>query len=289
MAKIGDKIEFQTNYNTEATFDFENKLKLKYEGKEDEILKLIEAGDVNLPLNSTLISGSQSLFGIKTKLKFGRATVTAVFSQQKSETKNITVQGGAQTNRFQLKADEYEENRHFFLAHFFRENYEEALSELPIIKSNIEINKIEVWRTTIGPATENNRNIIAFADLGETDRFNNPSIAPVAGAYFPSNDANTLMIELDTTQLRDINTVSDYLETHPYGFTPGRDFEKIENATKLDPSQYSVNSRLGFISLNTTLNPDQVLAIAIQYKVIGQDRVYQIGEFSDEGISSLMR
>jgi cell surface protein SprA len=286
MAKIGDKIEFQTNYNTEATFDFENKLKLKYEGKEDEILKLIEAGDVNLPLNSTLISGSQSLFGIKTKLKFGRATVTAVFSQQKSETKNITVQGGAQTNRFQLKADEYEENRHFFLAHFFRENYEEALSELPIIKSNIEINKIEVWRTTIGPATENNRNIIAFADLGETDRFNNPSIAPVAGAYFPSNDANTLMIELDTTQLRDINTVSDYLETHPYGFTPGRDFEKIENATKLDPSQYSVNSRLGFISLNTTLNPDQVLAIAIQYKVIGQDRVYQIGEFSDEGISS---
>ncbi|MCD4665630.1 MAG: cell surface protein SprA, partial [Bacteroidales bacterium] len=111
IAKIGDKIEFRTNYNTEATFDFENKLNLRYEGDEDEIIQLIEAGDVNLPLNSTLITGSQSLFGIKSKLRFGKTTVTAIYSEQESETSTITVQGGAQTNDFLLKADEYEENR----------------------------------------------------------------------------------------------------------------------------------------------------------------------------------
>ena len=115
VAKIGDKIEFKTNYNTEATFEFENKLNLRYEGEEDEILQLLEAGDVSLPLNSTLITGSQSLFGIKSKMKFGRTTVTALYSEQESETSNITVQGGAQTNEFLIKVDEYEENKHFFL------------------------------------------------------------------------------------------------------------------------------------------------------------------------------
>lgn len=286
MAKIGDKIEFNTNYNTESTFDFENKLKLKYEGKEDEILKLIEAGDVTLPLNSTLINGSQSLFGIKTKMKFGRATVTAVFSRQKSESKNISVQGGAQTSRFQLKADDYEPDKHFFLDHYFRENYNEALSELPIVKSNVEITKIEVWRTTIGPARENNRNIVAFADLGETRRFNNNGIRPTAGARYPDNESNNLFNEININQVRNINTVSDYLESHALRFVSGKDYEKVENATRLDPSQYSYNSRLGFISLNTTLNSDQVLAVAYQYKIVGREEVYQVGEFSDEGISA---
>ena len=286
MAKIGDKIQFNTNYNTEATFDFENKLKLKYEGKEDEILKLIEAGDVNLPLNSTLINGSQSLFGIKTRMKFGNTTVTAVFSRQKSESKNISVEGGAQTSRFELKVDEYESDKHFFLDHYFRENYNEALSELPIIKSNIEITKIEVWRTTIGPAKENNRNIVAFSDLGETRRFNNKGIQPSAGATYPSNESNDLFNQLNIDRLRSINTVSDYLESHSLRFLSGKGYEKVENATKLDPSQYSVNSKLGFISLNTTLNADQVLAVAYEFKVVGREEVYQVGEFSDEGISS---
>ncbi|MDZ7777276.1 MAG: cell surface protein SprA [Bacteroidales bacterium] len=286
MAKIGDKIEFNTNYNTESTFDFENKLKLKYEGKEDEILKLIEAGDVTLPLNSTLINGSQSLFGIKTRMKFGRATVTAVFSKQESEAKNISVEGGAQTSRFEMKADEYESGKHFFLDHYFRENYNEALSELPIIKSNIEITKIEVWRTTIGPAKENNRNIVAFADLGETRRFNNRGIQRTAGAAFPSNESNNLFDEININNVRNINNVSDYLETHSLHFVAGRGYEKVENATLLDPSQYTVNSKLGFISLNTTLNSGQALAVAYEYQVVGQEKVYQVGEFSDEGIST---
>ena len=286
MAKIGDKIQFNTNYNTEATFNFENELKLKYEGKEDEILKLIEAGDVSLPLNSTLIDGSQSLFGIKTKMKFGRATVTTVFSEKKSEQKNITVQGGAQTREFQLKADDYEKDKHFFLGHYFRNHFNEALEELPIVKSNVEITKIEVWRTTVGPARENNRNIVALSDLGEAKRFNNKNVEPVAGATYPANDANNLLMEADTNKMRDINTVSNYLESHSMGFSSGKDYEKVQNATKLDPSQYKVNDKLGFISLNTTLNSDQVLAVAFQYKVIGEDKVYQVGEFSDEGISS---
>ncbi len=302
MANIGDKIQFKTNYNTESTFDFENKLALKYEGKEDEIVKLIEAGDVTLPLPTTLITGSQSLFGIKTKLQFGRTTITSVFSQQKSQTSSITVQGGAQTNEFNLTAVDYEENRHFFLGQYFREDvidsqgkqsnrYNEALKNLPIITSNINITRMEVWVTNIGPAVTDNRNIIALSDLGEFQP-NNKVINPSAGGQYPSNYSNQLMNRLDTTQLRDINTVSNYLKYDPLNigrsgyFIAGEDFEKIESARKLRASEYTFNSKLGFISLNTTLNTDQTLAVAYQYTVIGDDKVYQVGEFTDQGIDA---
>ena len=285
MAKIGDKIEFNTNYNTEATFDFENTLKLKYEGKEDEIIKLIEAGNVTLPLNSTLITGSQSLFGIKTQLQFGRTTITSVFSQQKSQVQNITVQGGAQTEKFEFKSLDYEENKHFFISQYFRDHYDEALQKLPIVSSNLNITKIEVWVTNIGAAVTENRNVVAYMDLGEYQPFNQ-TIIPIAGNIFPSNHSNNLLPSLDSTKVRNINTVTEYLTGPEKGYISGQDFEKVENARKLNTTEYSFNSKLGFISLNTSLNSDQVLSVAYQYTIIGQDSVYQVGEFSDQGITT---
>ena len=41
--KIGDKVNMNLNYNTDATFDFDaQNMKLKYDGKEDEIIKLVD-------------------------------------------------------------------------------------------------------------------------------------------------------------------------------------------------------------------------------------------------------
>ena len=121
------------NYSTETSFDFENKFKLGYEGKEDEILKLLEFGDVTLPLNSTLIQGSQTLFGVKTQMQFGKTTVTTVVSQQEGDKTTITVENGAEMTEFEFKADDYEDNRHFFLAQYFYDTYGEAMSTLPLI------------------------------------------------------------------------------------------------------------------------------------------------------------
>jgi cell surface protein SprA len=284
LAKIGDKIEFKVNYNTETTFDFENKLKLKYEGDEDEIVKLIEAGDVTLPLSSTLIQGSQSLFGIKTKLQFGKLTVTSVFSQQKSENSSLTVQGGAQKNDFELRIDQYEENKHFFLAEYFRNNYEGALAELPIVNSNVNITKVEVWVTNIGAPTTDNRNILAMQDLGEFTPYSDV-FSPKPGGEIPDDQSNDLRQVMDTNVIRDISNITNYLQGQ-LGLVSGLDYEKVELARKLKPSEYSVNSKLGFISLNTRLNPDQVLAVSYQYTIIGQDKIYQVGEFSDQGIAA---
>jgi len=286
-AKVGDKIDFGINYNTEASFEFDNKMKLAYQGDEDEILQLVEAGDINFPLNGTLITGSQTLFGIKTKWKFGKTTVTTVFSQQKSETKNITVSGGALTQEFYIKADEYEENKHFFISDYFRDHYNEAMATLPAVNSPVNISKIEVWVTTVGAPIEQNRNIVAFMDLGEASPYRTDIIYPsVSAGSAPSNKNNSLYYDLDRNQVRNINSVSNYLSGPPWNMVSGRDFEKVENARKLNQNEYSFNSKLGFISINSRLNPDQVLAVAFQYTIVGSDSVYKVGEFSDEGINA---
>lgn len=280
QAKIGEKIEFQTNYNTEASFDFENKMKLEYRGDEDEILQLIEAGDVTLPLPGTLISGNQGLFGFKTQLRFGHTTVTSVFSQQRTESRSIEVQGGAQTTEYEFKADEYEENRHYFIAQYFRDNYDEALSSLPVVSSNVIINKMEVWITNIGAATEDNRNIVAFADLGESNP-HNQALNPGTDTN-PSNSSNNLYAEMQDSPIRDISQVNYYLGIRPEGFDAGSDYENIENARRLRDNEYTYNAQLGFISLNQSVSPDHVLAVAFEYTIIGDDQVYQVGEFSTD-------
>jgi len=278
QARIGEKIEIETNFNTEATFDFENRMKLEYRGTEDEILQLIEAGNVSLPLPGTLITGNLGLFGFKTQLKFGNTTVTSVFSQQKTESKTIEVQGGAQTTQFEFRADDYEENRHFFLAQYFRDNYDESLSTLPVIGSNVIIDKIEVWITNIGPATQNNRNIVGFADLGES----RPHRQDIGGGGMrpPHNRANQLLDRISVSGIRDISQVNSYLISQ--GFVAGIDYENIENARLLNTNEFTFNPRLGFISLNQAVNPDQVLAVAFRYTIIGDTTVYQVGEFSNQ-------
>lgn len=294
IAKIGDKINFNINKNTKATFSYQDKLALKYQGKEDEIIQLLEAGNVSFPLNSTLITGTQQLFGVKSKLKFGKTTVSSIISYQESESQNITVQGGAQTNEFELSCLDYEENRHFFLSQYFRDQYETALSTLPTVTSSINITKIEVWMTNTNTSTQNTRNILALNDLGEAkdNYIYNQEIHPTNSKVFPRNTANNLLTRMDTTQIRSISSVTNYMSNDPMrigrsGYmVSGRDFEKVENARRLSNTEFSLNSKLGFISLNVSLNANQTLAVAYQYTIVGSDEVYQVGEFSDQGINT---
>ena len=165
--KIGDKMELGINYNTDAMFEFENRTKLQYSGTEDEILKKVEAGDVTLPLAGTLITGSYSLFGLKTEMQFGKLTVTSVLSQQKGETSVINTSGGAQQTEFEIYADDYEANRHFFLSQYFRDIYDGSLRNLPTISSGVNIERIEIWITNKTSSYEQARNIVAFTDLAE--------------------------------------------------------------------------------------------------------------------------
>ncbi|MDR2556829.1 MAG: cell surface protein SprA, partial [Bacteroidales bacterium] len=279
--KIGDKISFDLSHNTDALFKFDNKLKLQYEGKEDEIIKNAQAGNINFQLPTTLILGVQDLFGLSLKMQFGNTYLTTVFSQQRSESKNIRVEGGAESTEFDFKADEYEENRHYFINHYFRDNYHNTLSQLPLINTQIRIVKIEVWVTNIGSPVQNNRNIVAFTDLGELNPYDSRIKNPWAKQ--PDDEANDLFLNLNRGMMRNISSVNQYIAS-TLGYTSGEQFEKVESARRLNTNEYTFNPQLGFISLNQPLNNDQVLAVAYQYQIIGDSTTYQVGEFSDQGI-----
>lgn len=280
-AKIGDIISFDIKWNTQATFDFENQIKLRYEGKEDDIIQLIEAGDISFPLNTHLIKGSQQLFGFHTTLKFGKLTVDAVLSQKETSTENLQVKGGASSHEFEIRADEYEDNRHFFVAQYFYDNYNRAMSTLPVVNSNIRILRMEVWRTNVGAAVTNNRNLLALTDIGE----NHPSNSRIAGGLspLPRNNSNNLLGVINTQAIRNVSNVTNYMRG--LGLESGTDYEKIESARLLNSSEYTYNSQLGFISLNQPLSNDQVLAVAFQYQVIGDTTIYQVGELTTDGIN----
>ena len=279
--KVGDKVNMNLNYNTDATFDFDaQNLKLKYEGKEDEIIKLVEAGNVSFPTNNSLVKGASSLFGLRTDMQFGKLKLQTVLSQKKSSSKSVSSKGGTQTTAFEMDVADYEENRHFFLSQYFREHYDEAMSKLPNLATGIEINRVEVWVTNKSGTTTNGRNIIAFADLGEEKILGN-HFWDTAGQTIPSNAANSEYNSLTTTYAgaRDIDDASTVLMAIP-GFENGLDYEKLASARLLNSSEYTVNKSLGYISLKTGLQTDQVLAVAYEYTLGGVS--YQVGEFASD-------
>ncbi len=281
--QIGDKMKLGINFDTDATFEFENNAKLSYEGKEDEIIQKIEAGNVTMPLSGSLITGSHSLFGIKTELKFGNLLVTNVFSQQKGQSKTVEVQGGATTTPFEITADDYDANRHYFISQYFRDHYNEALKNLPVISSNINIRRIEVWVTNRSGKFDNSRNIIAFTDLGENgNHIYSPDNFSPSGQLIPDNNTNDLYQKMTNQPgLRDISNAGTILSSF-INFESGDDYEKVQNARLLQPSEYTFNPTLGYISLNSALNNDEVLAVAFEYENTADGKTYRVGEFSNE-------
>ncbi len=287
QGSIGDKLKVNINYDTEATFDFENQVKLDYAGKEDDIIKKIELGNVSLPLNSSLIQGSQSLFGIKTVMQFGRLTATTILTQQRGKTTETEISGGTQTTKFDIQSDNYDMNRHYFLAQYFRDNYDAWLANLPVIGSPVIINRVEVWVTNRTGSFDGSRDVIGFADLGETSKRSN-TFWTVSGNPIPDNDANNLYAYLDgatpintnKSNLRASYQIQNELtKDQPVtGLQPISQYQAISYARLLNPTEYSVNLRMGYISLNQALNNDDVLCVAYEYSVNGVN--YQVGDLT---------
>nr|WP_192823807.1 cell surface protein SprA [Rufibacter sp. LB8] len=275
--RIGEKMRITANWDTKANFDFENNLKLEYTGYPEEIIRKIEAGNVSLPLNNSLISGGQNLFGLKTQLQLGRLSVTAIAANQRGSIDAVDIQNGAQNRRFEIRADEYDANRHFFLSQFFRDRYDQSLRNLPLVNSGIVIRRLEVYITNDNRTTQNLRNIVALMDLGEPNPYRNQfsnGLPPNAAA---GNGQNRLYGSLTANNVRGNNQVDNFLES--LGLRKTVDFERVR-ARRLDQREYKFNPQLGYISLNSTLLPEQVLGVAFEYTLNG--RTYKVGELQDD-------
>ncbi len=287
--QIGEKLNLGINYNTNATFDFDNQIKINYNSdqfSEDEIIKKIEAGNISFPLRGSLIQGTQSLFGFKTELQFGRLRLTGLISQQRSQRENIQIQGGSQLQQFAVKADQYDENRHFFFTFFNRKTFEPALDNLPQINSLFRVENLQVWITNDRNATEDVRDIVAFADLGEPEDLVNPGQINSTPVDFditgqiplPDNNANDLYPRLKANpDVSRIDRTVAILENE-FGLQQTRDFERV-SARRLDPSEFTFHPELGYISLNINVRPDQVLGVALEYSYNG--KTYFIGDLAN--------
>jgi cell surface protein SprA len=286
IGNIGTKLKINMNYNTEAQFDFENQIKLDYTGGEDDIIKKIEAGNVSLPLNTTLINGTQALFGVKTQLQFGKLNVSTVFSQQKSQSREIKINNGAQQNEYRISGDNYEANKHFFLAQYFRNNYNRALRNPPTVTSGVIVTKIEVWITNKTGNTQDSRDVIGFIDLGENTPYNRGQVTGGAGYNaLPSGflttqaprQSNNLLDQLPAdARLTNSNAIISYFQSN--GGTDN--FAKLTYARKLSEREFNFHAKLGYLSLNNPLNSDEVLTVAYRYTFNGVE--YQVGEFSTD-------
>jgi len=279
--QIGDKLKINTNYDTDATFEFENQIKLNWVGEEDDIIKKIELGNVSLPLNGSLIQAGQSLFGIKTQMQFGKTTVTTIITQQRGQTSETEVSGGAQVTKFDIQAHNYEANRHFFVGQFFNAQYDNALSILPIVQSGAYINYIEVWVTNRNKSFNDNRNLIPIMDLGETNPYN-PKLTAIGQPQQTHNEANLLWdYIISDPALNSSNSVIDQFKKPQYAnldMKVGVDYNILLNGRKLTDQEFTINRQLGYISLNQSLNNDEILGVAYEYTYNG--RVFKVGQLS---------
>ncbi|TRW26501.1 cell surface protein SprA [Flavobacterium zepuense] len=313
QGKVGTRLGVTANYDTESTFAFQNLIKLEYTPTEDDIIQKIEVGNVSFPLSNSLVRGAQSLFGVKAQFQFGKTTITGIFSEQKSQTKTVTAQGGGTVQDFELFALDYDSDRHFFLSQYFRNLYDQALRSYPLINSRVQITRVEVWVTNrqnrINATENNSRNIIALQDLGEsqltkgglssgaditpqTVGIDNPAgFFTNPGFNLPPDNSNNGFNPETIGQagswlqssIREIVTTSSSSFSN-FTASEGRDYSKLENARKLSSSEYTFHTQLGYISLNQKLNNDEVLAVAYQYTM--GDQVYQVGEFGTDGVAA---
>ena len=280
---IGQKLKLNANFDNNNSFDFENNIKVEYAGIESDIFKTVELGNVSMPVSNSLIQGAQNLFGFKTHLQFGKLYVTALASSQRGQSQSVEVEGGIQRNEFEIRASDYDENRHFFLGHFFRNQYENWLRSIPQVLSGLNVTRVEVYVLNRTNNTQTLRNFAAFMDLGEGEvifQQGNPQVGNGQGGVPSSNNANSLFENLrNTPNIREADQISSILETS-FNFEKSRDFERITGARKLSPSEYTFNSGLGFLSLNRQLQNDEVLAVAYEYTY--QGRRYKVGELTED-------
>ena len=282
VGKVGEKLAVTANFDNNNSFDFQNNMKVEYTGYKEDILQKLEIGNVSLPLNNTLIQGAQNLFGVKAQMQFGKLNVTTIASTQRGKVASIDIPGGnsGQGRPFEIIASNYDENRHFFLGHYFRDNYRRWIQNLPQVTSGVNITRVEVYILNRNNDTQTLRNVVGLMDLGESTRIHNSSVQPTGPNGPTRNDANSLFSTVNgfSRNPDDINTT---LESYFAGENNnGTDFEKITGARKLSPTEFTFHPQLGYITLTRKLQNDEALAVAYEYTA-GTGR-YRVGQLTDD-------
>lgn len=278
VGKIGEKLAITANFDNNNTFDFQNNMKVEYTGYPEDIVKKIEIGNVSMPVSNSLMTGAQSLFGVKTQLQFGKLFVTGVLSRQQGKSEVLTIESGFQGREFEVRASNYDENRHFFLGHFFRDNYERWHNNLPQITSGLNITRVEVYVINRNNDTRTTREVVGLMDLGETTRASPAKVGGIRSGVLPTDNKNNDLFQSVVGGTRSSNEITGVLEAD--GLVNSLDFVKVGTARRLEDDEYIVNRQLGYVSLLRKLQNDEMLAVSFQYTYNGQ--TYTVGELTED-------
>ncbi|MAE69113.1 MAG: hypothetical protein CME06_01445 [Gemmatimonadetes bacterium] len=116
---VGTKVHIDVNHNSTAGSESQNKIKLSYDGDEDEIVQRIEAGDTQLSLPSTRFVGvntqSKGLFGLKAESRVGDLDLTLIASKQKGNAEEGSFLGQASLDTVLIHDIDYVRNTFFSL------------------------------------------------------------------------------------------------------------------------------------------------------------------------------
>lgn len=225
--KIGDKVTVNVDQDSERAFDFENNVRLVYQGYDDEILKRLEAGNISLSLPGTkyvTFSGKNSgLFGIKSEMVLGNLNVTTIASQEKGESQRLSLTGGAQAGRKIIRDHQYLRYTYFFLDDLYRAEYDSFSVARTHIQSRMPIRSesIEVYKAAPGNET----------------RFPNQSIP--GWATRKGNESS-----LPTTQVEGEAEKGHFI--------------------RLEKNEYYVETNLGWIRMNTPVAKEDILAVTYE-------------------------
>jgi cell surface protein SprA len=227
MRKAGqakEKMNILGNFDTKASFGLENRFKLNFKNDPEDILQKVELGNITMPNRSQLIPGVQNLMGVKLGMKFGKLDVTTVIAQQNSRTESIMINGGSQSRGFELRCDNYDENRHFFLSHFFRDQFEKSLKNLPMVTSGVRITRLEVYVTNRTNNVSSMRNLVGLSDLAEKNPYRKDSVVPNSSITAADNKSNTLFTGIvNNEDFRRIDNSGNILTG--MGLKNGEDFD----------------------------------------------------------------
>jgi len=282
QGKIGEKLKMNINYDTKAAFDFDNQIKLDYSGKDHEIIQRLEAGNVSMPLSSTLITGAQNLFGVKTTMQFGKLKVTAVASNQRGKANRLKLKGGVSQREFIVPCNQYEANKHFFLSQAFRNSYERSLKTIPLVTSGLNVTRVEVYVTNRAGNTQSLRNVLPLIDLGEANPFKPTwKKSGVRLNEPPDNKNNRLYASILGKGQSILGGDNTKAELEAFNLTRSSDYEFLKGARKLLMGRdFKVQAQLGYISLNFALRDDEVLGVAYEYTYNGA--IHKVGELQED-------
>ncbi len=252
---VGDKLTISTDWDTERAFDYQNRLHIAYEGYEDEIIQSVELGNVSMQTGNTLIRGSGSLFGIKSVADLGALRLTSVLSQQKGESRAETITGGSQERQINIRPADYENDRHFFIDFYTRQEFERSMANPQQRLQTLQISEVNLWlmRDQV-QAEEGARQAVALTEYGVVQ---NPD-----GSYAPPDNR---FDRFDQQEIEGLRDPSIGVSASDFGLEDPRDFEEGYFTRLEEGVDYRIDPASGFVSLERTLGSRDVLAISFTY------------------------